>query len=71
MWIWFIKYYHYIYKGGFDMSYFALCIIGIIIAVLVGIWRANMFSGALRVFFIIGAIIAVLFFLLCAIALYN
>lgn len=53
------------------MSYFALCIIGIIIAVLVGIWHANIFSGVLRVFFIIGAIIGVLFFLLGAIALYN
>lgn len=42
-----------------------------IASVLVGIWRARIFNGALKVFFIIGAIAAFIFFLLGAIALYN
>ncbi len=53
------------------MSNFTWCIIGMIAAVLVGIWRARIFNGALKVFFIIGAVAAFIFFLLGAIVLYN
>lgn len=53
------------------MSNFAWCIIGMIAVVWVGIWRAKMFDGALKVFFIIGAVLAFVFFLLGAIVLRN
>lgn len=51
------------------MSNFAWCILGMIAAVLVGIWRARTFAGVARVIFIIGAVVAFIFFLICAIAL--
>ena len=51
------------------MSNFSWCIIGMIAAVLVGIWRVKTTAGIARVIFIVGAIIAFLFLLICAISL--
>lgn len=56
-------------KGGEIMSNFIWCILGMIVTVLVGIWRAKTFAGIARVFFIIGAVVAFIFFLIGAIAL--
>lgn len=51
------------------MSNFGWCILGMIAAVLVLIWRVKTTGGMARVIFIIGGIAAFIFFLICAIAL--
>ena len=51
------------------MSSFMWCIIGMVVAVLVGIWRVKTTAGIARVIFIAGTIIAFLFLLICAISL--
>ena len=53
------------------MSVFAWCIVGIIVALLVMIWRVRNFGGVIKVLAIILGIAFILFLLIGAIVSYN